>query len=391
MDVESEVAAPQQAVRYCSSVSEVFPFHPLRPAGQVGAAPHFRSFGQPPLAREYRLLIKELADAAAPAARRQTTPPVEIAEMLDCEVSAPGVIHTAAGILTDTRFIPGYVGRRIHQRHIARPPERRLRKVDRALICVTNGQAVYGHWLLDSLPRMFVARVLAGSQYASLPVLIPEQTPAYALTIIAELFGAVRFVRFKPKSQLVQIGTAVIPSLLHADYRLSPVYNEFVDYCVERATTHMTPTPALRGRKLFLRRRDGHGLVASGRVLVNERELEAIAVAAGYESLCCEDLPWLEQVALMSQASIVAGPSGSALHNAVFMPKRRACVISLGWQNAVQYRIAELREGAWLLVNAEEPPHLASGAYSVDAGKFAEALASAEAWINGGGALTAEG
>ncbi len=55
------------------------------------------------------------------------------------------------------------------------------------------------------------------------------------------------------------------------------------------------------------------------RVLTNEKEVEQLFESFGFKVIFPEQLSFTEQVELFAEADIVAGPSGSALHNSAFM------------------------------------------------------------------------
>jgi hypothetical protein len=62
------------------------------------------------------------------------------------------------------------------------------------------------------------------------------------------------------------------------------------------------------------------------RLTLNEEALEAVFAARGFEILHPQELSFFEQIARMRACRLLAGCSGSALHQALFMPKRSAVV-----------------------------------------------------------------
>ena len=73
--------------------------------------------------------------------------------------------------------------------------------------------------------------------------------------------------------------------------------------------------PAPGKRRIFLSRRR-----TRYRRIVNEAEVERVLHEFGFETHFPEDLSFREQVELMSQAEIIASPSGAALTNILFAP-----------------------------------------------------------------------
>ncbi len=75
----------------------------------------------------------------------------------------------------------------------------------------------------------------------------------------------------------------------------------------------LTPRPGKR-RIYISRRRTRY------RRIVNEAEIERVLHDHGFETYFTEDLSFREQVELMSEAEIIASPSGAALTNILFAP-----------------------------------------------------------------------
>lgn len=107
--------------------------------------------------------------------------------------------------------------------------------------------------------------------------------------------------------------------------------------------------PAITGlpNKIYLTRT---GLVdddpKKGRKSVaNERAVEELFVARGFEVVSPERLPFEEQVALVSNATHIAGTTGSALHMIVFNNNPEAQVIAVDWRNTRTQYILEAGRG----------------------------------------------
>ena len=79
------------------------------------------------------------------------------------------------------------------------------------------------------------------------------------------------------------------------------------------------------------------------RICENEMEISAIAAGEfGFAIIAPETFPWREQVRIFTNANIVAGMFGSALHGTIFSaPGTR--VGAIGPLNAMQSHIAAIR------------------------------------------------
>lgn len=144
--------------------------------------------------------------------------------------------------------------------------------------------------------------------------------------------------------------------------------------------------PAPRpGRRLFVSRGESRK-----RWLLNREDVERAVAKAGFEIVHPETLPFAEQVALFSQASVVAGESGAALANLGFCPPGTAVLeiqpetFSENWTRAMCFLFAH----RWHVYLAEvvEKEHLSSGdskggidlAYRIDPASLTEALTAVD-------------
>lgn len=79
-------------------------------------------------------------------------------------------------------------------------------------------------------------------------------------------------------------------------------------------------------------------------VIVNEEEAESLFRGAGYKIVQPESLPIEEQVAIVANATHIAGPSGSALHLMLFNANPQAKLIELRTKPSVnQLLISSIR------------------------------------------------
>jgi capsular polysaccharide biosynthesis protein len=209
--------------------------------------------------------------------------------------------------------------------------------LERGILCVTAGMFVYGHWLLDILPRIWFAKVLQATEDA--PIVLPIDTPRYAMKIINLIFGDINVKTYDRTKQYVFVREAFIPSLLHTEYRFHSTMNEFRNFCMKAVGIGTTSKVF---RNIYVDRRLTRESVTSQRNMINEREVHKIVEELGYERVFPEDLSWPEQLALFSEAISVVGPSGSGLHNTLFMA-RGTHFASIRWMNNVQHSIGCLR------------------------------------------------
>lgn len=251
---------------------------------------------------------------------------------------------------------------------------------------------VYGHWLLEGLPKLLLLRRL-GHLFPNPRILVPSIPPPFASRLVRLVRGggppsnATSYVQrwadivlpgasvetYDPRSEYLQCEVVLSPTTLFS----SPTFHfhpELVGL--------LDDLPILRaGRPLRLyvtRKRASHY-----RKMSNAAEIEGIAQAHGLTVIAPETLSLAEQVRMFANATLIVGEFGSAMHNALFSP-RSATVLCLNWINALQSRIAQFKEQriGYLLPRDGEPVKHVLGAakasYEIDPVVFRRCLAELE-------------
>ena len=215
---------------------------------------------------------------------------------------------------------------------------------------VGPGHQTYGHWIIDFLPRIAIAREILGKQFDSLRFLILLDTPAWAKALMEDLFG----IR---ETQLLYFEFAVdefiCEKVCYPTYAHS--YPFFLHSFVQRYY-HSISKGVYGKRKLCIQRRSNN----SGRHFTRQDYFEQIAQSHGFELVDPQRLAIDEQAALFRSAAVVIGEYGSALHNSVFcsettlfgvlnapgVEQSRLCA-AFGQQ--IMFAIGESNEQSWTL------------------------------------------
>jgi hypothetical protein len=252
---------------------------------------------------------------------------------------------------------------------------------------------VYGHWLLEGLPKLLLLRRL-GHLFPDLRIIVPfapsplpsrllshvlrrGRAPSHATSYVQRWADAVlpgaTIETYDPRSEYLQCEGLLSPTTLFS----SPSFHfhpELVGLLDE-----LPVTPARKPLRLYItRKRASHY-----REMANAAEIEAIAVAHGLTVVAPETLTLAEQIRMFASAKLIVGEFGSAMHNALFSP-RGATVLCLNWINALQSRIAQLREQriGYLLPRDGAPVTHVLGAgktsYEIDPIVFQRCLAQLE-------------
>ena len=167
------------------------------------------------------------------------------------------------------------------------------------------GVDIYGHWLLDLLPKVaLLEKYNPGANYT---VLVDEKCPDWALTLIAETATNTMVIKKITTGEMVS-GRFFLTSPIRRHDFISEMCR--IDTFVPRQTERGT-------RKVYLSRKH---LNSHYRELENSARIERIFKAKGFELIYPEELSITQQIALFSDTAILAGEAGSSLHNSIFCP-----------------------------------------------------------------------
>ncbi|WAS03890.1 glycosyltransferase family 61 protein [Gloeomargaritales cyanobacterium VI4D9] len=175
-----------------------------------------------------------------------------------------------------------------------------------AVLGIGGGGMNYYHWLTDVLPRIHLLK--HGHIWSKIDsFLVDEPSPKLAITL--DILGInpsqiiYTYHYFTLASPLV-----VMPQFPRAQYRWR------IDFLRETFLPHRDTT-ATKIEKIYISRSK-----ASRRRVLNEAEILDYLTPLGYVPCWLEDLSFLEQVSLFSQAKRVIGLHGAGLTNIAWCP-----------------------------------------------------------------------
>ncbi len=207
-----------------------------------------------------------------------------------------------------------------------------------AIVAIAPGHLIYGHWLLDFIPRVLVAKAALGREFEAARLVLPHDTPGWAMAMLEAFAGVGRAqcAFYERGVERLALRHACIPGYVHDNYFFHP----YADGVFEA----LGPRPAALGaRRLCISRVAFEGATHGVQKLFRTRvAFEAEAVRRGYEIVRPETMGIREQAALFASASHVVGEYGSGLHSSVFTPAGLR-VGFIRCPNPIQLRIAALR------------------------------------------------
>lgn len=190
-----------------------------------------------------------------------------------------------------------------------------LREIEHPSVIVFGpGWQVYGHWLLDFLPRIFIARETLGASFSDFKILLPRNLPRFVETMLSYFLRLPdeQFSYFDAASERLILRRACIPTYAHRNYTLHP-------FIRETYRTFLPKPPIQPFRRICLSRRKIERQTLSAVRFFEQREaFEAMAVERGFQLIVPEDLPLAEQITLMVETEVQIGEHGSAQHASIF-------------------------------------------------------------------------
>jgi capsular polysaccharide biosynthesis protein len=153
----------------------------------------------------------------------------------------------------------------IHEQHVVeflkrRDPQRQLTKrrlPGRHIMLGGPGMRVYGHWLIEMLPKLYVLQAL-GYDLDSVSFVLPSNLRPFARKWLDNLgIKSDQINLYDPDNEVVQIDELVVPSVLHNGVRVSPAMAEVGRLLVSRIEATVGELgPSTFGSKVFLSRRE---------------------------------------------------------------------------------------------------------------------------------------
>jgi capsular polysaccharide biosynthesis protein len=202
-------------------------------------------------------------------------------------------------------------------------------------------KSIYGHWITDIVPALFVAKALLPA--LNINLLHSGEVPAFALAFLE----AFEF----PGTCIVDV-SAIAASELHQLISMTPLrdHDYFHRHLVRKsfvppvcAIARRVQSPVASGL-IYVSRRNWKTIQPNSRALSNRNDVEEVFRRAGYTIFSPEQYSVAEQIAVFRQARVVAGESGSGLHNSIFMkPDGRVICIQSGRQtHLIQASLCDL-------------------------------------------------
>lgn len=266
----------------------------------------------------------------------------------DATVRGSGFVIQSGNIVDAPDLIPSYIRDQIERQDRWDLIGERLEPIqfeDPLVSCMSDGHRIYGHWIVDILPRVWFYKNFFGREFSNTKYVFPLDTPQFARSILQNFFDidAKSIINYDVTRQDIKASKLIVPSLMHVDHFFYNIVNHFVSYVVGKCSKMKSKDDIDYGQKIYVSRRKFRESSESYmRSISNEEEIEDLISKEGFSIIFPEDYSWEDQIKIFSNADVIVGEAGSGLHNAIFSDFGTT-VICINPINQVQGTIAGLR------------------------------------------------
>lgn len=209
------------------------------------------------------------------------------------------------------------------------------------VIVATNPNFVYGHFLIEMMPRILALDAVVDP---NVPILVTRSLPHWAFAALRVLAPNRSILQYDSNTETVQADEYITcTNLFSYDHSLNYAVRILIDLYKARLLTGgngPTGVSTVGYRKVYLSR---SAFQADWHAVDDELAIEAVAASCGLEIVHPQQLTFEQQVHLFSGCNLIVGEYSSAMHNSIFSPCG-ARVVCLNWINWYQSRICALLE-----------------------------------------------
>ncbi len=194
-------------------------------------------------------------------------------------------------------------------------------EIDKAINLLGFGSTNYYHFTIEILSRL--AYIDQYEEYRDLPILVDEEITKYdqlrEMLIMANIHNhSIKYIGF---GQYYHVNEIIMPSmntwmpLNVRDRTLFRVDDNLIAESAVRNIHAFTGSKKKKqtDKKIFISR-----VNTKNSRIQNEKEIATLFKARGYDIVCTEEMSYIDQIELFSEAKCVVGSSGAALTNILY-------------------------------------------------------------------------
>lgn len=260
----------------------------------------------------------------------------------DISVSGIGLLWREQSLITMSDLMPPYWRRIVFTNETSKPHEDislPCRVIDDPCICALGwGHNIYGHVLIEMLPRLMAALQLTRDNGIKAHVLLRTDSPEWLREILTKYIGLDDIAYFDPSKERVLLKRGIFPTYPYFGKGFHPATADLLD-----SIGNLPASGDQREGHFFLSRTLLQN-TKGRRFCENEQDLVDIARSEfDVDIVYPETLNWYEQVKVFRSAKSVTGLYGSALHTAILADNELITGV-VGLVNAAQTHISGLRQ-----------------------------------------------
>ena len=226
-----------------------------------------------------------------------------------CTPKAEFFLEQNAGLLDNDQLLQQMA------RVAAHPSRGTGTTVEHLISLISTCTDCFWHWMMDSLPKAFIAEQ---SGYSG-SYLVPSGGPTAMRIESMELLGIEPSRLITQASDEYRVRNLSIPTYFSGfNAPFNPI---FMRAYRDHILSHVAPSSS-SPEKIYVARKPD----AKNRRVVNHDEVEALARRAGFTTVYFEDLSLQEQIAVASRARTMIAPHGSGMTHTLFMPESSSII-----------------------------------------------------------------
>lgn len=182
------------------------------------------------------------------------------------------------------------------------------------VLLATNGHNIYGHWLVDFLPKIYLLDYI-GIDVSKIKFLMPSDVGHWAIDLMNLVGIKKENLIIYDQNEIVPLCRSLfVPTLLRMSGRTSPLFLNATEFINKRIDKNIQTKSDVSNTFLYFdreqeftwRKIDGHDKIIK---LFNDLNFHIVRP---------EKLSISEQIRLVRGAKVIAGQHGSALHSTIF-------------------------------------------------------------------------
>ena len=242
----------------------------------------------------------------------KTIPPTQLLRFSNVRITPEGILIKAGRILPES-FAFSFLRDEWKMRSVVKLLGRnylfrKIRDVKEEVVWLTDAwSAGYFHWVADVLSKVFLVRDLARER----AVLLPS---AYArFDFVGPSLSAfdIRKIQFMGPDEVVRCETLLIPTPVAPSGHFR---NDVIHGVRQQLLAQFGAGTSTTNRRIYISR-----MRAPKRRISNEADILAVLHKLDFETVHAEDLPFVDQVRLFSEARYLVSNHGAGLTNMLFM------------------------------------------------------------------------